>query len=174
VSIRDQLKSKQPHTTSITFPTGETGEAAKREVEQARRDLELQRLYAAREQSKGAGGKKVSLTVAQNRLKKAEAVYAKVSMTLVFRGLAPGEVDALVDEFTVPDPPEGEQAQPFNSRGYTGALLAACVVDSDLTAAEWDAELYESKRWSDGEVTQIREAARAAYNETPAPGIPKG
>jgi hypothetical protein len=51
--------------------------------------------------------------------------------------------------------------------------MAASVVDSDLTADDWNAELT-SGRWSAGDVQSIRDAIQQAYQAGPAPGIPKG
>jgi hypothetical protein len=178
-SLRDQLKSKQPHTTSRSFPVGEAGEKAKAALDQARESLSL--LNVLNSQRNGRG--KVDAAAAEAAVKRAQAAYEKVSVTLTFRGLSPVELDALANEFDVPElsPEElaelkekGQKPPEFDVRGYTGALMALAVIDSDLSADEWDEELYESGRWSDGEVYDIREAARSASKEGLGPGIPKG
>lgn len=170
-SLRDMLASKKPRVTEATFPIGEQGERAHAELDQARQSLELLKFATAKQQAQGAKTT-VDLGGAEKRVKDAEAAYERASMTLRFRGITPVEVDALRSEFTSSD--DEEDAAKFDVRGYTCALLAMCVLDSDLTAEEWDEELYESGRWSEGEIAHIRDMAREAYLEVAAPGVPKG
>lgn len=171
-SLRDMLASKQPRVTEVSFPIGEEGETAKAELDEARQSLELLRFATAKQKAQGAKAT-VDLTEAEKRVKDAEAKYRQVSMTLRFRGLTPLEVDALSDEFALTEE-DTAAGKKFDSRGYTCALLAAATIDSDLTVEEWDEELYQSGRWSDGEILLMRDTARSAYEETAAPGIPKG
>lgn len=162
-SLRDELARKRSRTTSVTFPVGEAGDKAARELEEAQQAFQLLKVYQAQ-------GKEIDLAKPEAAVKKAASMYEKNSITLTFRGLSPDEVDTLRSEFTVDD--EDKDAK-FDTKGYTCALLAAATVDSDLTADEWRHELYESGRWSEGEVRKIGDAAHDAYSEAPAPGIPK-
>lgn len=164
MSLRDQLASKKPNTSSCTFPVGQSGRAAAEAYEKAQSHLELIKLMNARRKP---GEAKVDTKTAEAEVRKARQRYEKTSVTLRFRGLTPTERDALASEHT----PSGDE--PVNMRAYTSALLQLAALDSDLTATEWDRELYESGRWSAGEVETIRETARAAYQEVHAPGIPK-
>lgn len=161
MNLREQLAKKRARTTTETFPIGDEGEKAAKRLTDAEQALTMLKMLKAKNQD-------VDLSKAEAEYEAAVADYREHSLTLTFRGLSPDEVDALRDEFT---PADGEKV---DTKAYTAALLAASVVDSDLTAEEWTAELYESGRWSDGEVVKLRHAAQDAYSESPAPGIPKG
>lgn len=161
-SLRERLAAKRSRTTSIRIPIGEDGQAAEREYNEASQAVAAMKWLSAQ-------GKQTDLAAAEKRLAVADEELERNALRLTFRGLSPDEVDALRSEFTREDD-DGK----FDFRGYTCALLAAATVDSDLTAEDWDVELFQSGRWSDGEVEAIREAARAAYLEAPAAGIPKG
>lgn len=165
MSLRDQLASKKPHVTSCTFPIGEAGQKAADEYRDAANRLETIKLLNLRRK---AGEEKIDTAAAEAEVARALQAYKDSSVTLRFRGLSPAERDELASDYT----PAGDDEK-VDLRAYTCALLEKAALDSDLTATDWEHELYESQRWSSGEVDVIRETARAAYQEVTAPGIPK-
>lgn len=110
---------------------------------------------------------------------RAEEVHAAARAALeacfhriYFRGLQEPEFDALVEMH----PPTDEQAKDhwiWNPDTFNYALLEACVVDGDLTAAEWEAELA-SDRWPAPDKRQVIAMCLAANRQTMADAVPKG
>jgi len=90
-----------------------------------------------------------------------------------FRGLSYDEFDALV-ALHPPTPEQLKEKWAWNPDTFTYALLEECVVDGDLTAAEWEAELSDGKRWPRADRVAFIDQALAAQQQTMADAIPKG
>lgn len=108
---------------------------------------------------------------AETALTAAETNLAACFHRIWFRGLSDRDFDALV----ALHPPTAEQAKEkwiWNPDTFNYALLEACVVDGDLTAAEWETEL-DSDRWSRADKAQMFAMALAANRQTMADAIPK-
>ncbi len=88
-----------------------------------------------------------------------------------FRSLGNIEFDALVTLHPAADG-QGDDL-PWNPETFDYALLAECVVDSDLTAQEWQAELADEKRWSGPDKRRVIAMALAAQRQTMADAVPK-
>ena len=183
LSLREQLARKRAQEVILPFPIGEEGARAQRDVAEAETTLRLARALAARGQENRADVQDkldAKVKYAAEALTKAQAALDAASVTLRFRGLSEDERDALASQFPVDDVPEDvEAAKPIIEanraaiRAWTFEAMAASVVDSDLTADDWKAELT-SGCWSAGDVQSIRDAIQQAYQAGPAPGIPKG
>jgi hypothetical protein len=173
-SLREQLARKRAHSTSLTFPLGEAGERARSDVEAAERTYQLAQITA-----KGDEG---AIKRAEQKLKQAQAKYAKSSVTITFRGLTEEERDALIAAHPPTadqeakekkeDVPE-EQRSLVNRATFTPAALAICALDSDMTERDWTEELA-SDRWTAGENKALFDAVVTATNAQPAPGLGKG
>lgn len=88
-----------------------------------------------------------------------------------FRSLGDNEFDALVTLHPPVDGPHGDLA--WNPETFDYALLEACVVDGDLTAAEWADELADEQRWSGPDKRRLLAMAFAAQRQTLADAVPK-
>lgn len=111
---------------------------------------------------------------ADRALDEARAARAACFHRVEFRGLGPKEFDALVDLH----PPTDEQAKaedplPWNTDTFPYALLEAATVDSDLTAAEWEAELADEAKWTRADRNGLITAVLAAQRQTMADAVPK-
>lgn len=168
-SLREQLARKRAHSTSLRFPLGEAGERAKAMLDVAQRALQIAQLTS-----------KESEKAAEHRVRRAEATYAEVSVTVAFRGLTENERDALISAHPAsPEQEERDKNKPEPERssidrsGFLPAALAVATLDSDMSEADWVAELASS-RWTAGELNALFVAVVSATNAEPAPGIPKG
>lgn len=88
-----------------------------------------------------------------------------------FRGLQLDEFDALV----ALHPPTAEQAKDdwaWNPDTFNYALLEEAVVDGDLTAAEWEAEL-SSEKWTRADRNAFVNNCLQAQRQTMADAVPK-
>lgn len=175
-SLRDRLAKKRAHSTSLTFPIGEEGQAAKAELDDAENNERLVDMVAKGENGKAARQR------ATTRVTKAKRAYEKHSVTIHFRGLTDDEWDALISAH----PPTDEQQQkerddnvPEEQRSlvdlatFLPAALAVCALDSDLSEEDWTVELA-SGRWTRGEKLALSNAVQQATNAQPAPGVGKG
>lgn len=165
MNLRDHLAKKRAHSTSLSFPLGEEGEAAKAALEDAETSYALMGLSTNEE----------GLAAAQKRRDEAREKYRAVSFEIRFRGLTENERDALSSEHTYAedDLAANVKSGDLNVKTYLPAALAVCVVDSTLTEAEWAAEL-SSDRWTAGEKDAMFSAVVTATRSQPAAGIPKG
>lgn len=110
---------------------------------------------------------------AKELLDEAKAHRAECFHRVWFRGLPFDEFDALV----ALHPPTDEQRRSdeqhaWNPDTFVWALLEECVVDGDLTADEWKAELG-SDRWTSADRQRFLGMAIAAQRQTLADAIPK-
>lgn len=110
---------------------------------------------------------------AEAALEQAQAGLSECFHRLWFRGLGYDEFDALV---ALHPPTDAQRADDWlwNPETFNYALLEACAVDSDLTAAEWEAELADAERWSRADRTRVIGMALAANQQTMSDAVPKG
>ena len=169
-SLREQLARKRAHSTSLTFPIGEEGEAAKAELEAAENAERLAQIVAKGEDAEQA------IKRAEQRTKKARREYEKHSVTIRFRGLTDEERDALMSAHP---PAEDESGKPEDEREtvnratFLPAALAVATLDSDMSEEDWAAELA-SGRWTAGERGALLTAVITATTAQPSPGVGKG
>lgn len=175
-SLRETLAKKRAHSTSLTFPIGEEGAAAKAELEDAEQNERVTNAVA-----KGADSAEV-IKRAVDRTKKARRAYEKHSITIHFRGLTDDEWDALISAHPPTEEQQAkekaddvpaEQRQLVNAKTFLPAALAVCALDSDLSEEDWIAELA-SDRWTSGERSALLRAVNEATNAQPGPGVGKG
>lgn len=107
---------------------------------------------------------------AQRLLDEALAARGECFHRIWFRGLGHTEFDALV---ALHPPTDEQDGASWNSETFIPGLLAACVVDGDLTAEEWAAELADETRWSASERRAVISMALAAQRQTMADAVPK-
>lgn len=104
---------------------------------------------------------------AEHELKRAQADAAKVTVTFTFRGIGRRAYDNLLTKHQ----PDKEQRERFKREGQPGlnydvekfppALVAASLVDPELTADEVQ-ELWDSEDWNDAELQALFMGARGA------------
>lgn len=105
-------------------------------------------------------------------VERAQAVRDTCFHRIWFRSLGDVEFDALV---TLHPAVDGQADDlPWNPATFDYALLEACVVDGDLTATEWQAELADEERWSGPDKRRVIAMALAAQRQTMADAVPKG
>jgi hypothetical protein len=110
---------------------------------------------------------------ADEAMVKAQAARDACFHRIEFRHLPLEDFDALVKLH----PPTAEQAKDewvWNPDTFNYALLEACVIDGDLTAAEWEAELADNEKWSPADKKLLINNALEAQRQTMAGAIPKG
>lgn len=176
-TLREQLARKRAHTATLVFPLGDDGQKAKAAVAQAEAQLTL-----VHRVSLDGDERSKAVTNAERDLSQARKAYDKVSLTIQIRGLDEEERDALMSAHPATD----EQIEKWKSDGgkdedkptldrasFLPAALAMSVLDSDLTEAEWAAELT-SGRWAAGEKLQLFRGVLEATHASPADGLGKG
>lgn len=110
---------------------------------------------------------------AKIRLEQAEITLATVKDEVRSKGLSfvlEGVGRERWDQLIVDNPPTEEQIKQaeadkldpptMNPETFWPALLAECVRDSDLTAEDWRAQVFESKEWGPQELEELRNRAR--------------
>ena len=90
-----------------------------------------------------------------------------------FRHLPLDDFDALV-KLHPPTDAQAKEEWVWNHLTFNYALLEACVIDGDLTAAEWETELADQDKWTPADKRQLINMALAAQRQTMADAIPKG
>ncbi len=145
----------------IAVADSEQVQAAQRQLELARQ-LQAASLLSDEDDVRGK---------ALEAVERAQATRNACFHRIWFRSLGNTEFDALVTLH----PPADVQADelPWNPETFDYALLEACVVDSDLTAAEWEAELADEQRWSGPDKNRVIAMALAAQRQTMADAVPK-
>lgn len=110
---------------------------------------------------------------AQAMLDQAKARRDECFHRIWFRGLSEVDFDALV-ALHPPTDAQRKDGWAWNVETFNYALIEACAVDSDLTAAEWEAELSDADRWTRADKVQLVNAALACNRQTMADAVPKG
>jgi hypothetical protein len=162
VSLRDALARKQPSETHydlvIADPT-----AHQQRVAEADTMVSLARLR----------GDSDAVASAQRALTEAKAALIEECVYRVrLRNLAPDEFEALVSAHEA-TPEQQAKGEVWNRDTLTPHLLAASVVDGDMTADEWEVEL-KSDRWSAADKLGIYRAALNANIIDRSASLPKG
>jgi len=106
-------------------------------------------------------------------LEQAEAARAACFHRIEFKHVPLEDFDALV-KLHPPTPAQSKDEWAWNPDTFNFALLEACVVDGDLTADDWEAELADEERWSPADKRHLINMALAAQRQTMADAIPKG
>jgi hypothetical protein len=138
------------------------------QVQAAQRQLELARQLQAASLLSDEDAVRAKALQAVER---AQATRNACFHRIWFRSLGHTEFDALVALHPAADGQVDEL--PWNPATFDYALLEACVVDSDLTAEEWEAELADEKRWSAPDRNRVISMALAAQRQTMADAVPK-
>ncbi len=156
MGVRDVLAAKRVRETHYMLPVADTAEAERRFEDAWRVLLSAQQ-----------AGKAEPKTIArlERAVDKAREAYQACFHKLSFRPMDPAEFDALLSEHTNDEDVDWHALAP--------PLLAACTVDSDLSAEEWAAELA-SGRWSSADVMGVARAAFDANGRAYTVGVPKG
>ena len=169
--LRAALAAKTVYRTyfDMSIVDTEVAEKAKRELAQFEQMLLALRLSGS---SDDAAAHEAFLERAQEQVDQAQAKVDACYHRIWFHGLGFTEFDALV----ALHPPTAEQAKDkwaWNPDTFNYALVAACAIDSDLTAGEWKAELEDADRWSRADRAQLLSEALAANRQTMADAVPK-
>jgi HEPN domain-containing protein len=159
VDLRSALSSKRGNETSFDLLISDPSDA-EQALQQAQADLRLAEMR---------GAETDELKAAQQAAEDAlQACYYR----LRFRNMPAHEFEALVGEHEA-SKEEAEKGEVWDREGLTPALLAACTVDSDLTAEEWAAELA-SERWNAADKLGVYRAALDANIKQRSSVLPKG
>lgn len=161
--LREALAAKTNLRTYHDIPVrpAEDIAAAQRKLEVARQ------LQAATMLSEDEDVRAKSARVIEEMQAERDACFHRIW----FRSLGHNEFDALV---ALHPAPEGQDDDtPWDTRTFEYALLAACVVDGDLTADDWATELADEQRWSGPDKRRMIAMAFAAQRQTMADAVPK-
>lgn len=158
MDLRAALAAKRSTETWFDLQVSDSTEA-EQTLEQASRQLRLALLT-----SEGVAEAEAAEQAAREAL-------AACFHRLRFHNLPAHEFEALVGEHEA-SPEDAEQGEVWNRKTLTPALLAACAVDSDLTAEEWAAELA-SERWNAADLLGVYRAALDANVKQRSASLPK-
>jgi hypothetical protein len=120
---------------------------------------EVKTTTARRKQSDASKRATFEMLKNKKRREKEITVYLNDtdSVTLQLQAIGAQEYDRLVTKF----PPTTEQrieGSSYNINAFAPALLAAVVVEPDMTVKEWE-EIWNSPDWNRGEVVDLFGAA---------------
>jgi hypothetical protein len=159
-ALRDALEAKEAHVVTVRIPVAkqaivEDRQEALREAKQRRGLAEYQSDAKALERAQGA-------------VEAAQGALDACLFTIHIQGLTDdGDYDALITKNTA----AGDDGE-LDWDAFCLDLLAACVLDSDLTADDWRKELWQPK-WTRAERAELFRAVNAA-NTTTGSGVPNG
>jgi len=147
----DRLSKKQPIQRSVLIPaTEEDAELLK----QAQYDLDRAQLLD------------VDLDKAKLALKDAQNKVREDGLEFIFRGMGRKRFEELQ---RIHPPTEAQGAEhenlSWNPDTFLPALLEVTVINSDLTAAQWDKDVLDSDDWGSAEVGLILQTALAVNRE---------
>lgn len=161
--LRAALAQKTNLRTYFDLPVADT-----EQVEDAHRKVEIAKQLVAStllHEDQDVRGK------AEAALERAKEARAACFHRIWFRGLTFSEFDALVALHPATKEQE-KDGWAWNPDTFNYALLEEAVVDGDLTAEEWQAEL-DDDRWSRADRTQLLNRCLAAQQQTMADAVPK-
>lgn len=151
------LKRKKPLSKEISFPDAEQQAA----LNQAEQKLSFERLSASDESGEALKAAEAALEAVKKDIR-----TKGVAFTLIAVGRT--RIDELeIEHRATKEMQKEDEAKPEEQRrlvdydNYWPALLAESVRDSNLTAAEWRKEVFDSPDWGDGELQRIRDTLRA-------------
>ena len=161
-SARAILKARQPRRTHFDIVVGD-GDLAGLTVAlgKARKALEDA-------QAKTGALRGPAVERATAALSAAKAAYDEQVDRIYFVGLPPRQYEAL--RIANPDPPAKLDEPNFELSPFVLALLAACTVDSDLTAEEW---LAETREWTAIDQNRLTVAVLSANIRPSVPALGK-
>lgn len=158
--LRAALAAKTRLETSYRIPVRPT-----EEIEAAGRKVALARQVLA-------GAALVSdeaATLAQTKADEALAAYEACFHKVRFVGLTEEDFDALV-QLHPPTPEQAAEDHLWHPDTFQWALVEACAQDSDLTAAEWQAEVSS---WERAEKLKFLSTAMDCNRRTLSDTVPK-
>lgn len=161
-NLRDALAAKR--VRELVYPLAVADDT------QARKRLEEAR---ARRVLAGVGKTvdEEDVKAAQAAEDQAQAEVDACYYQLRLRGVSAADMEAL--RASCPPPPDADEDVTFDVEAFRPALVAACAVDSDLSAEEWAAELA-SDRWTVSDVASLYQSALIACNRPVNDGLGKG
>lgn len=160
--LRKALAAKRVRETTYLLAVADDT-AARAALEQARSRRNLAGI--------GKQDTEPEVAAAQEQLEKAQAELDACYYPLRLRGIPAADLEALVSAH--PPGPKDREGASWNQQSLAPALLAAVVVDSDLSEAEWSAEL-SSDRWTRGDVDKLFVAAMGVCIHAVNDGVGKG
>jgi DNA primase catalytic subunit len=177
VTLREDLARKRAQRRQVVFPLGASGEGAKADLDQAKQAVQLAEL----------AGNDDAIKRARNWVRRAQRLLDKHSVKITVRGLTEEERDTLnsahpaTDEIRAEDDAAikrkeitEDDRRLLDRKSWLPAALELVAIDSDLTEAEWAAELSAPEKWTVGDKQALFVAVIGATNEGPAPGVPFG
>lgn len=108
---------------------------------------------------------------AEKAVQVAQAAVDACYYQLRLRGISAADLEALINAH--PPKPDAEDGSSWDEDGLMPALVAACTVDSDLSADEWADEL-SSERWTRGDRKALFLAAMSVCIKAGNDGLGKG
>lgn len=158
-STREILKARQPRRTHFDIVVGD-GDLAGLTAALAA----AERAVTDAERVKGAG-RQAAVDRAREARVAAQSAYDEQIERIYFVGLPPKQYEAVRLANQSPDDHDPLEMEPFIL-----ALLAACTVDSDLTAAEWATTI---KDWTAIDQSRLMSAVLSANIRPSVPGLGK-
>lgn len=166
------LRRKQPVTDELLIPADDAQAQqlfdARSAVANAEQGLSLSQI--AGESSESAAAERLATARAALETVKDEIRKTGLSIRLVSAGQERWNEVML----ECPPTPEqkaeaetnGEDEPLYDPKAYWPAIVAASVPDSDLTAADWRTEVFESPSWGPEELKELKDRTSALYQRS--------
>lgn len=167
---KETIRRKKAVTDEVLIPADDE-QAGRLEVAEAHMRTALKgaelALISGDAQAETSSGLRVEKARIELEAAKQAVRDEGVSFTLV--GVGRRRWDELLREHPVTEEMKTadkdlDQKRTFNPDTFWPALLSECVRDSLMTAADWKAEVFESKDWGPQELSDLRDRA-AAVNQ---------
>ena len=166
MSLRDALARKKRREThyDIVLISSDEQDALEERFTDCKRRLALAEIRNATDSD--------DAEAARTELEEVRDALRGATHRVRFQSLPPDEYEALVSAH----PPTKEQQaakEVWDEQTFAPALIAACAVDSDMTAEDWKAELA-SGRWSTSDKATLFIQALEANVVPRSVTVPKG
>jgi hypothetical protein len=161
------LARKKPVTDEVLIPADDAQAVRFEEAQQHVRNMEQRFALAEIGGGEDSVAAQVALTDAREELERAKAEIRKTGVAITLQGVGRVRWDALLAEH----PPTAEQKEAdkdkpeherdtFDPKTFWPAVLAE-TAESDLTADDWQKEVFGSPNWGPAELHILRERAKA-------------
>lgn len=151
---RDRMKKKQPIQRTILIPASEEDN---QRLEDARNALDRARLLEPD-----------SVDELKAALQAVEAEVREEGLEFIFRGVGRRKFEELQRAHPPTDEQQAENGGnlAWNPDTFLPALLEATVVNSELTAKEWNDDVLDSDDWGQAEVGLLLQTALGVNRES--------
>lgn len=158
----DRLKKKKPIEVTVFIPGSDADVEA---LTDARNERDLARLRADDDSPED----QLKLHAAEVKLKTIEDGIRDDGLEFVFRGIGRLKYENLIRACPPTDAQiaeHGVEGIAYDPEAFLPKLLAATVVNSDLTAEQWDKDVLDSDDWGQGECSILINNAMLVNRQT--------